>query len=234
MKWRFVSVFILALARIGMAQPECRQADAISARRYATFTVYQVSLPSQKGIVQAEAFVPNTRQVVRGVVFSFSALSSDVMGATKKTVTATPVAQEVAEHGRAAIVIQRDLTWPIIDASVGKMQTAVLCAEQWLSTHAAIKPDDWLFVGPKSDQPTFEQLKAVGDERSVTKKASVARISSADPPRRVSSSACGKRFAISRRRANRKERITSHLPTNRTFTKHKRVSRDLSSIGSPF
>jgi hypothetical protein len=79
-----------------------------------------------------------------------------------------PVAMELAKRGRATILIQRRPAWPTIDQSVGKLQPAVLCEEQWLSTHASAKSDDWTFVGPESDVPTFDQLHAVGDATSMT------------------------------------------------------------------
>ena len=91
-----------------------------------------------------------------------------------------PTAEDVAAHGKAAIVIERTLTWPLIDESVGTYQPAVLCAEQWLSSHIRVRPDSWYFVGPISDRPTFEQLKAVGDTHSMTFMWSVSIADAAD------------------------------------------------------
>jgi hypothetical protein len=79
----------------------------------------------------------------------------------------SPVAVDLAKAGRPTIVIQRTLTWPTVDKSVGAMQEDVLCAEQWLSAHTAVKPDSWDFVGPRADVPTFHQLHAVGDNSSM-------------------------------------------------------------------
>ncbi|MBV9183211.1 MAG: hypothetical protein JO356_18060 [Acidobacteria bacterium] len=79
-----------------------------------------------------------------------------------------PIAVDLAKQGRPTIVLQRQLTWPQIGNSVGYFQADVLCAEQWLAAHATVRPDDWLFVGPHADVPTFEQLHALGDSVSMT------------------------------------------------------------------
>jgi len=79
-----------------------------------------------------------------------------------------PLAIELAKRGDATIVIERTLTWPDIAQSVGTMQLAALCAEQWLSTHAAVRPNHWRFVGPALDVPTSGQLEALGDTTSMT------------------------------------------------------------------
>ena len=44
------------------------------------------------------------------------------------------------------------------------MGANVLCAEQWLSTHANTKADDWTFVGPEADEPNFGPVAASGKE----------------------------------------------------------------------
>ena len=166
MKLGFLLVFLSAFAGIGSAQSECREASARVVRQQPNFTTYEVSLPTRTGKIRAEALLPNKpHRVVQAVVFSFSRLGSSV---TDETVAVLPAAEDAATQERAAIVLDRTLTWPKIDESVGRMQAVVLCAEQWLSAHAPIRPDNWYFVGPFSDRPTFDQLKAVGDTHSMT------------------------------------------------------------------
>ena len=79
-----------------------------------------------------------------------------------------PAAIQLASEGHSSIVLERVLTWPDIDDTVGQMKAQALCAEQWLSTHAATRADNWTFVGPTEDVPTFEQLDLVGDTTSMT------------------------------------------------------------------
>jgi hypothetical protein len=62
------------------------------------------------------------------------------------------------------MVIERKLTWPDVDPSVGTMRADVMCAEQWLSKHSTIMPSDWIFVGPDSDAPD----PALGDKPRMT------------------------------------------------------------------
>ncbi len=166
MKLCFLVGLLSVFVGIGSAQSECREAAASVVQQDQNFTTYSVSLPTHTGTIRAEAFLPNNRgHVLQGVVFSLSRLASSV---TDESVAVLPVAKDVATQGRAAIVVDRTLTWPKIGESVGKMQAVVLCAEQWLSAHAAIRPDNWYFVGPLSDRPTFDQLKALGDTHSMT------------------------------------------------------------------
>lgn len=166
MRLGLVALFIVAAGCMAVAQSECRDASGSVVERHQNFTSYSVSLPSRSGEFKVQAFLPNNRDhVVRGVVFSLSRVVSSV---TDASVDFYPVAEDVAAHGQAAIVIGRRLSWPFIDESVGTYQPAVLCAEQWLSSHIRVRPDSWYFVGPTSDRPTFEQLKAVGDTHSMT------------------------------------------------------------------
>jgi len=79
-----------------------------------------------------------------------------------------PAAIQLASEGHSSILLQRVLTWPDINDTVGQMKPQALCAEQWLSTHAATKPDDWNFIGPSEDVPSFEQLHEAGDTTSMT------------------------------------------------------------------
>ncbi len=64
-----------------------------------------------------------------------------------------PLATELSKQGWTTLVIERQLTWPDVDPSVGTMRMDVICAERWLSTHAAVTPSGWIFVGPDSDAP---------------------------------------------------------------------------------
>jgi hypothetical protein len=79
-----------------------------------------------------------------------------------------PAAIQLASEGHSSILLQRVLTWPDVNDTVGQMKPEALCAEQWLSTHAATKPDDWSFIGPSEDVPSFEQLHEAGDTTSMT------------------------------------------------------------------
>jgi hypothetical protein len=94
-------------------------------------------------------------------------MSSLVGSDPDRVVEMLPVAVDLATIGRPSIILERKLTWPTIDQSVGQMQENVLCAEQWLSAHANVKTDGWEFVGPFADVPTFEQLHEIGDDSSM-------------------------------------------------------------------
>jgi hypothetical protein len=168
--WLPKNCFTLVISMVlfacsAMAQSACRQATASSTARHEAFTVFSISLPSRSGSVAAQALIPNSsRKRAGAVVFSLSRL---VGSEPKQIVDMLPIAADLATAGRPTIIIQRTLTWPRVDKSVGQMQEDVLCAEQWLSAHAAIKPDNWDFVGPEADNPTFDQLHAVGDNNSM-------------------------------------------------------------------
>jgi hypothetical protein len=58
----------------------------------------------------------------------------------KQSLDTLPLAMELTKQGRPTIVIERKLTWPKIDQSVGTMQAGVICAEQWLAKQGAIRP----------------------------------------------------------------------------------------------
>jgi hypothetical protein len=79
-----------------------------------------------------------------------------------------PAAIQLATEGHSSILLERVLKWPDINDTVGQKKAQALCAEQWLSTHAATRPDDWTFIGPTEDAPTFEQLREAGDTTSMT------------------------------------------------------------------
>ena len=75
-----------------------------------------------------------------------------------------PLAIELTKQGWSTMVIERKLTWPDVDPSVGTIRADVMCAERWLSKHAIVTPSDWIFVGPDSDAPD----PAVGDKPRMT------------------------------------------------------------------
>ena len=93
-------------------------------------------------------------------MFSFSTL---VGSEPQQSVDIMPLAIELTKQGWSTIVIDRKLTWPDVDRSVGTMRADVICAEQWLSTHATNTPSGWLFVGPRSDGPnTVDKPRMTG------------------------------------------------------------------------
>jgi len=148
------------------AQPTCRQASATAVEHTRAFTIYTVSLPTRPRPLVAKAFVPNAGSPGAAFVFSLSTLVGSDDPSVR--VQMMPVATELATQGRPTIVLQRELTWPEVAKSVGHLQAEVLCAEQWLAAHAIVRPDDWAFVGPHEDLPTFEQLLAAGGSSSMT------------------------------------------------------------------
>ena len=160
----FASCLVLFPCSV-MAQSVCRQATASVIDHREAFTIFSVSLPSHSGPVAAKAVIPNNHHPAGAFVFSLSRL---VGSEPERVVEMMPVAIDLATKGRPTVLIQRTLTWPTVDKSVGQRQADVLCAEQWLSAHAAVKSDDWQFVGPEADVPTFEQLHALGDNSSMT------------------------------------------------------------------
>jgi hypothetical protein len=166
MKMRFaVAAALILIASSGAAQSVCRRAATVAVQRQEGLTILGVSLPSPDGTVVAKALIPNTHSPSSALVFSLSALVRSEAG---RAVEMMPVAADLAKQGHPVILIERRLTWPMIAPSVGAMQAEVLCAEQWLSAHAAVKADEWIFVGPGSDIPTLEQLHVVGDTTSMT------------------------------------------------------------------
>jgi len=165
MKAGVVLAVLVIFTRSGSAQSVCRQAKSQIVEHRLEFTIQSVSLPSPSGPLHAKALIPDSRKAGDPTVFSFSTLLGSE---PHRSVDMMPLAIELAKHGQATIVIERKLTWPDIAQSVGTMQSTVLCAEQWLSTHATVQPSHWRFVGPESDTPTFEQLHALGDTTSMT------------------------------------------------------------------
>jgi len=164
----YIAGLVILVVHTGaaVAQSGCRLTQGQIIERGPAFTIQRVSLRTGSGrLLDAKAVIPDIPSPTGATVFSFSALS-DV--ATQRTVDMMPVATELAKRKQASIVIQRNLSWPTVDSSVGTMSASVLCAEQWLSAHASVQADNWRFVGPRLDVPSFEQLHALGDSTSMT------------------------------------------------------------------
>jgi hypothetical protein len=148
-----------------MAQSVCRESKGSAIERQPGVVIHSISLPNPSGSFSAKAVIPASDKTFDPVVFSFSSL---LRSETKQTVEMMPIALQLAKRGMAIVVIDRELTWPTISKSVGTMQQAALCAEQWLAAHVDVRPDNWTFVGPESDMPTFDQLHAIPDTTSMT------------------------------------------------------------------
>src|SRR5215469_4931623 len=148
-----------------LAQTACRQANSKLVERRDGFTILSINLPSQPSSIAATAVVANSSRRMGAYVFTLSKLLAvDSQHSTEML----PAAIQLASEGHSSILLQRVLTWPDINDTVGQMKPQALCAEQWLSTHAATKPDDWNFIGPSEDVPSFEQLHEAGDTTSMT------------------------------------------------------------------
>jgi hypothetical protein len=158
-------VFLLVLTSSVAAQSVCREAKNKIVERRLGFTIHSVSWLSTHGLVKATATIPANSKPSDPVVFSFSTL---VGSQPEQSVDMIPLAMELAEQGRPTLVIERKLTWPEIDQSVGTMEADVICAEQWLSRHATTTPNHWRFVGPNADAPKPEQFDELGDKNSMT------------------------------------------------------------------
>ena len=156
---------LLLISNSLAAQSACRRASATAVEHRPGFTIYTLLLPTRPKPFVAKAFVPDAGAPAGAFVFSLSTL---VRSDPVVRVQMMPIAIELATRGRPTIVLQRELTWPEVAKSVGHIQADVLCAEQWLAVHATVRPDDWAFVGPHADVPTFEQLHELGDNSSVT------------------------------------------------------------------
>jgi hypothetical protein len=144
-----VGLFVLALSVAAQSvSPQPTSDEAVEHR--SGFTVHSVSSPCANGVLKATAAIPDVDNHSPGIVFSFSILAGSE---PKQSLDALPLAMELAKRGNSIIVIARTLTWPEADKSVGTMRADVVCAEQWLSKHAAVTPYSWWFVGPESDSP---------------------------------------------------------------------------------
>jgi hypothetical protein len=147
------------------AQTACRGANGKVVEHSDTFTILSVTLPSQPTSIAAIAVVANTKRHTGAVVFTLSKLR--VLD-PERSIEMLPAAIYLAREGHSSILVERVLTWPEINDTVGQEKPQALCAEQWLSAHAATKPDDWNFIGPHEDEPSFDQLREAGDTTSMT------------------------------------------------------------------
>lgn len=154
-----LSIVLLALPAFALGQPACRQVASQVSKQRSGFTIQTVTWRSAHGLVSATASIPDATKPIHATVFSFSTL---VGSGPHEFVDMMPLAIDLTEQGWATIVIDRKLTWPEVDPSVGTMRADVMCAEHWLSKHATVKPSDWIFVGPDPDAPD------VGDGRLMT------------------------------------------------------------------
>ncbi len=157
MRTALVSIVVLFLSTSVVAQSVCRPSTSQVIEHKLGFTIHNVTLPSAHGVLKATAAIPDSRTPSHATVFSFSTL---VGSEPQESVDMTPLAIELTKQGWSTMVIERTLTWPDVDSSVGTMRADVICAEQWLSKHATVTPSGWIFVGPDSDAPD----PAVGDK----------------------------------------------------------------------
>jgi hypothetical protein len=156
---------LLMLSTSIVAQTTCREADAKVVEQRDRYTILSITLPSQPSSIGAMAVVANSHRRAGAYVFTLSKL---LALNPERSIEMLPAAIQLANEGHSSIVLDRVLTWPDINETVGQMKTQALCAEQWLSTHATTRPDDWNFVGPTEDLPTFDQLREAGDKTSMT------------------------------------------------------------------
>jgi hypothetical protein len=156
-----LSIVLLALPTSAVGQSVCQQLTNQVIEHKLGFTLRGVTLRSAHGEVKATAAIPDSTKPSHATVFSFSKL---VGSQPQQSVVMMPLAIELTKQGWSTMVIERKLTWPDVDASVGTIRADVMCAEQWLSKHATVTPSDWIFVGPDSDAPDT----AVGDKPRMT------------------------------------------------------------------
>jgi len=161
MKAALLSIVLLALPASVVGQSDCQQLTNQVIEHKLGFTVRSVTLRSVHGLVKAIAAIPDATKPSHATVFSFSTL---VGSEPQQSVDMMPLAVELTKQGWSTMVIERKLTWPDVDPSVGTMRADVMCAERWLSKHAIVTPSDWIFVGPDSDAPD----PAVGDKPRMT------------------------------------------------------------------
>jgi len=163
MKALLTLVALVVLSTGSLGQNACRDAPGEIVQRHTGLTVHHVLLPSIHGVIAASAAIPDNRNPRDGVVFTFSMLA---ISEPKRSIEILPLAIELGRRGLPTVVIERKLTWPEIDPSIGTMQPAAICAQQWLSTHAATRVG-WKFVGPDVDSPTPEQFRIIKDPLSM-------------------------------------------------------------------
>jgi hypothetical protein len=165
MRTVLVSIALLVLSASVVGQSVCPQATSQVIEHKLGSTIYDVTLPSAHGLVKATAAIPNSSTPSHATVFSFSTLVGSEL---EESVDMTPLAIELTKQGWSTMVIERKLTWPDVDRSVGTMRAVVVCAEQWLSKHATVTPGGWLFVGPDVDAPDPALPSELGDKPSMT------------------------------------------------------------------
>lgn len=150
MKAALLRIVLLALPASVVGQSVCHPVTSQLIQHKSGFTIRSATLRSAHGLVRATASIPDASKPSRAVVFTFSTL----MGLEPQdSVDMMPFAIELTQKGWSTMVIERKLTRPDVDQSVGTMRPDVLCAEQWLSKRAMVTPSDWIFVGPDSDLP---------------------------------------------------------------------------------
>jgi hypothetical protein len=150
MKTALVSIALVVLPASVVGQSVCQQATSQVIEHRLGFTIQSVRLSSAHGLVKATAAIPDAKKPSHATVFLFSTL---VGSEPQESVDTMPLAIELTKQGWSTMVIERTLTWPDVDRSVGTMRADVICAEQWLSKHAIVTPSGWIFVGPDSDAP---------------------------------------------------------------------------------
>jgi hypothetical protein len=161
MKAALLCIVLLALPASVVGQSVCQQLTSQVIEHKLGFTIRSVTLRSAHGLVRATAGIPDSTKPSHATVFSFSTL---VGSEPQQSVDMMPLAIELTKQGWSTMVIERKLTWPDVDPSVGTMRADVMCAGQWLSKHAMVTSSDWIFVGPDSDAPD----PAVGDTPRMT------------------------------------------------------------------
>jgi hypothetical protein len=161
MKAALLSIVLLTLPASVVGQSVCQQLTSQVIEHKLGFTIRGVTLRSAHGLVRATAVIPDSTKPSHATVFSFSTL---VGSEPQQSVDMMPLAVELTKQGWSTMVIERKLTWPDVDPSVGTMRADVNCAEQWLANHATVTPSGWIFVGPDLDAPD----SAVGDKPRMT------------------------------------------------------------------
>jgi hypothetical protein len=161
MKAALLSISLLVLPASVVGQSVCQQLTSQVIEHKLGFTIRSVTLRSAHGLVKATAAIRDSTKPSHATVFSFSTL---VGTEHQQSVNMMPLAIELTKQGWSTMVIERKLTWPDVDPSVGTIRPDVVCAERWLSKHAMVTPSGWMFVGPDSDAPD----PAVGDKPRMT------------------------------------------------------------------
>lgn len=161
MQAALLSIILVALPASVVGQSVCQQLTTQLIEHKLGFTIRSVTLRSPHGLVKATAAIPDSTKPSGATVFSFSTL---VGSEPQQSVDMMPLAIELTKQGWSTMVIERKLTWPHVDPSVGTMRADVNCAEQWLAKHATVTPSGWIFVGPDTDAPD----PAVGDQPRMT------------------------------------------------------------------